>query len=138
MYPTEACLSYDKVFRALKLHFIWMGDNTRLWNKMFSGRAVPKHCGHCNPTHGEGFQLSSEPSQVPPTLPISCKPHRRMGNCSWASIEPEALLCFCLCKATPLLPVPSITYSAPVPKSLGLLEREVLNPSQGARPFTQH
>ena len=99
-YPTEACLSYDKVFQFMEHNILWQGSPQTLWSL--------KHC--------EDFQLSSEPSQAPPTLPISSKPHRRMRNCSWAKIEPEALLCFGLCKATPLLPVPSITYCAPVPK----------------------
>ncbi len=50
-YPADACLAYDRIFRAqahLKPEFNWAGDNTRLWNDKFSGRAKPKSCATCN------------------------------------------------------------------------------------------
>ena len=74
-YPVEACLSYDRVFQAqahLKPHFNWAGDNTRLWNDKFSGRAAPKTS---NSTATES--LDTVQSQA------SVKPPQKDANSAW-------------------------------------------------------
>ena len=90
-YPTEACLSYDRVFRAqahLKPYFNRASDNNRLWNEKFSGRAVPKPCGHCTSIPMERPQLPSEQPHAPTALPrpLPSKHHTKRENYAWVLI----------------------------------------------------
>ena len=116
-YPTEACLSYDRVFRAqahLKPHFNWAGDNNRLWNEKFSGRAVPKPCGHCTTIPSEHPQPPSEQPHGPTALPPPLKsPHKEgelcmgfnLGRCS-VPLCARPHLCYRCNLSHPLLQCP--------------------------------
>ena len=117
-YPTEACLSYDRVFRTqahLKPHFNWAGDNNRLWNEKFSGRGVPKPCGHCTSILMVPPQLPSKQLHAPTALPPPLKtPHKEgelcmgfnLGRCSvFLCARPQ--LCYRCHLSHPLLQCPS-------------------------------
>ena len=105
-YPVEACLSYDRVFRAqahLKPQFNWAGDNTRLWNDKFSGRAAPK-LGNSTATElldTVKFQSSVKP---PPKDGELCMGFN-LGRCS-ISACPRPHLCYRCHYSHPLLQCP--------------------------------
>ena len=88
-YPVDACLAYDRVFRAqahLKLSFNWGSDNMKLWNDKFSGRAKPKPCTKCKSTlHASADclrqpdDLSNGRKQAPSTEPVDKSSEVYMG-----------------------------------------------------------
>ena len=105
-YPVEACLSYDRVFRAqahLKPHFNWAGDNTRLWNDKFSGRAAPKSG---NSTATELLDtVKSQASVKPPPKDGELCMGFNLGRCS-ISACPRPHLCYRCHYSHPLLQCP--------------------------------
>ena len=104
-YPVEACLSYDRVFRAqahLKPQFNWASDNTQLWNDKFLGRAAPRPCSTCSSIS----HSSHECHQTSAEVKTSNRPDPPQREGDVHGVQPVMLFHHCLSQTPSLLRVP--------------------------------
>ena len=140
-YPVEACLSYDRVFRAqahLKPQFNWASDNTRLWNDKFSGRAAPRPCSTCSSISHISHECHHTSAEVKnPNRPDPLKPPQRegelcmgfnLGRCSITACS-RPHLCYRCHFSHPLMQCR---------KARGFLKGKSSLPTRGPRSTTHH